>query len=206
MKPTEIRTICDLQSNHRRYRISCRWAERIGWCVGVLFLALFSYFLQWDLLYALYSLPALGGYILLAWMNFKKMDAALADIPSEEKMVGNFHLDEYCRSKSLVKLKRTWWKQLLFMSKCRSKGNILQRKELSQRLYVDWLDYDNRIKNKYWDKYELLDLYQTLNKENDVTVSRNHFHSELKDSHPDINLRLRFIIENFLIPSNVKQN
>jgi Zn-dependent protease with chaperone function len=77
-------------------------------------------------------------------------------------------------------------------------GNILDRKALSQKVFIDWTHYDKRIKNYYLDKYELMELYQVL-KFKKMTINRFHFRDFAYGSHPSTNRRIVFIIENFFL-------
>jgi hypothetical protein len=63
---------------------------------------------------------------------------------------------------------------------------------------VDWTTFDNRIKDDYLDRYELLDMYAML-KEKRYTFARVHFKEGQALTHPNTNKRLRFIIEKFLL-------
>lgn len=105
----------------------------------------------------------------------------------------------YMENESILSIRRHFIKRFFFILQRKFKKNSLNRKELAKYTFVEWRLYDKRIQNKYLDKYELLELYQNLKQDQKVTVSRYHYKDSLNETHPNINRRLVFMIENCLL-------
>lgn len=132
------------------------------------------------------------------------------DLPLKSKNDANKKakqlIHSYCLKKNISPINRNFIQKFFFILKKKRNINILNRKELSKLTYTDWSHYDRRIKNKYLDKYELIDLYNELKNDNTMTISRNHFDDSFCSTHPNTNKRLVFIIENFLLKTSLNKN
>jgi hypothetical protein len=110
-------------------------------------------------------------------------------------------VDTYVKDRQIPIKKKSWPKKIWLSLKNLVRDDILNRKKLAGLMFINWTFYDNRIRNDYLDKYELIQMFNVL-KNKRMTINRYHFFDTTGATHPNTNRRLLFIIENFLLPDD----
>ena len=128
-----------------------------------------------------------------------------APVPLESKRAANKSakkiVHSYISENRIQTNKMNFVKKLFFILNSKLSGEILNRRRLSKLRYINWLSFDSRIRDRYLDKYELIQSYKVI-KNRRMTINRFSFFDFKNSTHPNINRRLLFIIENFLLPDD----